>query len=276
MYTGKSIRTKDRYKYNFNKIININPNYLKEGASGVEAEEKLRSNCQNLINSLGEQLTDLQKLRIELLYSDLGQPDFYLNEIKDSLIEIRYEGAGWYVNGYGLNNYDSGRSNLASIDFSDFGGDHRDGDKHPANYCDGIGVYGAMAIVVRRCEIMGIFFRASTLPDDMFHHDTVAPGVYSFKVGTHPSSGGYKALNLYMLNDFSYAGRTLPNIKNMPGSPNPGVTGVNSHKGWNNYRGSEGCQTICQSDGDYNDYISLFNSGEKGYFHIARHVQINI
>lgn len=131
-----------------------------------------------------------------------------------------------------------------------------------------------MSIVYRNGDIVGVFFRANTLPDKIDTNDaTVAEGTYSFKVGTHPITGGYKALNLYQLNNFTESGRRLPAvIDNKDGDGY--ITGVNSHKGYINERGSEGCQTICYENNDYQDYISLFDEDEKGKFVIIRYCNL--
>lgn len=135
-----------------------------------------------------------------------------------------------------------------------------------SEWADGYGLYGAISIVYRAGDIVGVFFRASTLPDKIEIQDTVADGTYKFVVGTHPQSGGYKALNLYTLN----GSRTLPAIIDKVSGV--GVSGVNAHKGYKLYRGSEGCQTIASED--YDNYINLFKTGEEGQFYIKRYVSL--
>lgn len=190
-----------------------------------------------------------------------------------------FEGAGCYRAGNTTYPDDSYSANVSevSVNFTSLNGYHNEAG-FPSDFNDGFGLYGAMSVVYRDGDIVGVFTRASTLPDKMELADTVAEGTYSFKVGTHPESGGYKALNLYKLNDFTESGRTLPVA--IDNTLEDGISGVNSHKGFNTERGSEGCQTLQhdlnnQTDytkSDYNDYIGLFNASEKGMFVIKRYV----
>ena len=46
-----------------------------------------------------------------------------------------------------------------------------------------------MSVVYRDGDIVGVFFRASTLPDRIELHDTVAEGTYKFEVEIHMTVG---------------------------------------------------------------------------------------
>lgn len=179
--------------------------------------------------------------------------------------EFRFEGAGCYRGGTSDDGYNSSKVSKVSIDFRNLNGNHNDG--QPSSFNDGYGLFGAMSVVVRKGDIVGIFFRASTIPDKMDRCATLSEGIYSFKVGTHK---GYKALNLYKLNNFTGSGRRLPAVIDNANNDGNIIEGVNSHKGWNNERGSEGCMTITNANGDYYDYIDLFRSSEKGKFVLER------
>lgn len=263
-----------KYIYNAYKILNKNPNYTSY-VSGI------KSNIDNFINVFSEQLTTRQKNIISGLKSTFEHDYGHVYD-KDGIIEFRYEGAGCY-RGDSDNYYTPSEVSTASVDFRNLGGYHKDNDSQDG-FNDGLGLYGAMSVVYKKGDIMGVFFRASTLPDQMEFDDTVASGKYKFKVGTHPISGGYKALNLYNYNE----SRTLPAIiDHVSGN---GITGVNSHAGYKNMRGSEGCQTIyCplstdqrsklgkpyynDPNDDYNDYIKLFDQ-DNGQFIISRYVTL--
>ncbi|MFC5470166.1 hypothetical protein ACFPPD_15775 [Cohnella suwonensis] len=130
---------------------------------------------------------------------------------KMGIVEFRFEGSGSYQGGDPATpqGYNSTKVSLKSIDFTGAtttctGGKHdldyaTNGFVHAANFHTGKGLYGAMSVIYRNGDILGVFQRASTLPNKMESFDTVAPGTYKFVVGTHPMSGGYKALNLYVL-----------------------------------------------------------------------------
>jgi hypothetical protein len=167
--------------------------------------------------------------------------------------------------------YNSARVTLKSVDFTLLGGAHFDA-QVPKQWADGFGLYGAITIIYRNGDFVGVFFRSSTLPDEIERDDTVAEGVFKFIVGTHPMAGGYKSLNLYTLD----GNRTLPAaIDNASGK---GVSGVNAHKGYNTERGSEGCLTIPGNESDiitdYGRYISLYTPGESGKIIVKRLVTL--
>lgn len=136
----------------------------------------------------------------------------------------------------------------------------------PQEWDDGFGLYGAISVIYRNGDFIGILFRTSTLPDKIESHDTINQGVFKFVVGTHPMASGYKALNIYTLD----GSRTLPTaIDNTAGI---GVSDINAH------RGSEGCQTIPwevdNPNYDYERYIGLFNTNEKGKYTVQHLVKL--
>jgi len=283
MYTSVTMQTKDRYSYNGFRILNINPNHLPEGDVLSETyiancKTIVYNNIENLISQLSAQLTSRQKAALRIVGDTVrNQWDFSL---MFGVHEFRFEGAGSYRSGIDDDGYAANDPNypvsITSIDFVSRGGYHNEAG-FPTDFNDGFGLYGTMSVVYRDGEIMGVFNRASTLPDKLETYDTVAEGTYSFKVGTHPISGGYKALNIYKLNDFTSAGRTLPTAINK--TPGEGITGVNSHRGYKSYRGSEGCQTLFYdssggSNDDWTSYIGLFITTETGRFVIKRYITL--
>lgn len=275
MYTGKTLIIRDRYKYNVDKVLNVNPNYLPYQDYLSEAyiyscKNQINTNVENLITQLSDQLTYRQKAALREVSDILRyQWDFSL---MFGIHEFRFEGAGSYRAGTSDDGYNSTTVTRISVDFTNLGGYHNV-TGYPSDYNDGFGLYGAMSVIYRNGDILGVFFRASTLPDKIDVYDTISEGTFSFKVGTHPISGGYKALNLYLLNDFSAdPGRYLPAA--IDNNDDGSISGINSHKGYLNERGSEGCQTIAYENSDYDDYIALFNANETGRFFIMRYVNL--
>ncbi len=266
-YDGTTMKTQGAYKYNAFKILNTDPYYLTGSESTADKRTRLSENVDSLILSLSNQLSQRQVHCLEEMGSMFSSSAKFSTSELMGIHEFRFEGAGCYRSGIDDDGRNTSRVSRVSIDFRNLNGEHNDG--QPSDFNDGYGLYGAMAVVVRKAEIVAIFFRASTLPDEMDKDATLAEGIYSFKVGTHPISGGYKALNLYKLNNFSSSGRNLPAvIDNM--NDDGIISGVNSHMGHNTERGSEGCPTITKANDDYDDYIALFNSAETGKFVLER------
>ncbi|WP_058302159.1 hypothetical protein [Gorillibacterium timonense] len=277
MYTSSTFQTKEsgRYSYNAFVILNKSPQYLTGNTDPAYQASVISSNFATLRNAFKEQLTQRQ-------YDAIGTVLTYVMSLNAAdrmkLLEYRFEGSGVYQGGDPANpsSIDANVSRI-SVDFRQKNGQHNTawGTFVPAaKFHEGNGLYGAMSVIYRNGDIIGIFQRASTLPDKMEVADTLKPGSYKFVVGIHPMSGGssaYKALNLYKLGTTD---RTLPAlIDNTPDGASGTVSGINSHKGFNYERGSEGCQTITQLD--YDAYIALFTTGESGTFIIQHQVSIN-
>lgn len=91
----------------------------------------------------------------------------------------------------------------------------------------------------------------------------LAPGKYKFKVGTHPSTGGYKALNVYSYSNSRY---NLTTQRRSGKYGNYFVSGVNVHKGGNSWNYSVGCITLHYSQ--YTSFIGKFTSGKWGRFYL--------
>lgn len=280
MYTGSAWKYVNRYKYNAFKVLTTNPSnhsyvayspYRNTVTTGI-----IDTNFNNFLSKLSGQLTTRQVTAINEVRS-LVKSGGWNNRF--GIHEFRFEGAGCYRSGiddnsYNLNDsitHDGNPVSTVSVDFTSLNGNHNS--LAVSGFFDGFGVYGAMSVVYRDCEIMGVFFRASTLPDQMELDDTVADGNYYFKVGTHT---GYPALNLY--SDSNCSNRYLPTAIDHV-SPSTTASYINSHRGYTYYRGSEGCQTIRYNasstiDNDYQDYINLFTNGETGRFIIKRYVTL--
>lgn len=263
MYTSTTMTSIDRYSYNVHKILNKGPVYFATSDSISSKKKVIEENMNNFLGNLDSQFTTRQR---EALLDVVETLKEYTSEELNGVHEFRYEGAGNYRSGNSENDtYNSSKVSKISIDFTDRQGQHFDG-LIPEEWADGIGLYGALSVVYRQGDFLGVFFRSSTLPDQMEQDDTAKDGVYSFKVGTHPMSGGYKALNVYTLD----GSRTLPAL--IDNTAGEGISGVNSHMGYNTERGSEGCFTIPKED--YDDYIDLFNSGENGKITVKRVISV--
>jgi len=284
MYTQLEWATKDRYKYNAFKVINVSPTHLPvydymNTSRLTTLKNQINSNIANLINQLGSQFTTRQKNALTevgtIITTQFDWLEFY------GVHEFRFEGAGCYQNGNGVDDsYSPDEVSAVSVDFRNLGGNHNEAG-FPSNFNDGFGLYGAMSVVYRDGDIMAVFTRASTLPDQMEQDDTVAEGTYFFKVDFHYPPGGtsYKALRLHV--DEACTNDQLPTAIDHV-SPSGVADSINSHKGYINMRGSTGCQTL-QNDqfnesiytkSDYTNYIDLFTKGEIGKFVIRRYVTL--
>lgn len=276
MYVGSSFITKEygRYSYNAFCILNKSPQYLASSTDPAYQAGVISTNFETLRNAFKTDLTQRQ-------YDAIGTLLNYVMSLsagdRKKLIEYRFEGSGVYQGGSpGSPTTISSNVSRKSVDFRSKNGAHNSawGSFQPASgFHEGNGLYGAMSIIYRNGDIVGIFHRASTLPDKMESSDTVMSGTYKFVVGLHPMSGSnqYKALNLYK---WGTNNRALPALIDKVSDSAPGTAnGINAHKGYNTERGSEGCQTICLHD--YDMYISLFSSGEEGTFIISHQVSIN-
>lgn len=263
MYKNEIVTSKSRYSYNVNYAVNNAPNYFADNATYAVRQQTIYYNLNNFKYNIYHQLTSRQKKAFDEVIDILVRLD---DSDMSKAHEFRFEGAGTYRAGNSENDsFNSNKTSLVSIDFSKLNGAHYDNIENQ-EYADGVGLYGALTFVYRKGDLLGLFFRSSTLPDQMEIDDTVAEGKYIYKVGTHPMAGGYKALNLYTIG----MSRTLPTIiDNVSGN---GASGINAHKGYNSERGSEGCQTI--PGADYDKYIKLYRSDDSGFFYIKRYVNL--
>jgi RHS repeat-associated protein len=105
------------------------------------------------------------------------------------------------------------------------------------------------------------FYRSGTRGDN---GTEIRSGIYRYKYGTHPISGGYPALNLYTLG----GSRTLPATRT--DCKGDTASGINFHRGnplCSDTTGSLGCHVIPREG--YDDFIGQFSKGDKGlYFYI--------
>ncbi len=135
-------------------------------------------------------------------------------------------------------------------------------------------------------------YNATTLPSDNSLFGTIKEGLYEAKLGTHPMSGGYPALNIYTTSGSrfipTYGGGTNPSGGGVDGNLKT-VDGVNVHKvGINEYLGtykrsngtiggiSEGCLCIERGPNDviYNNFISNFQSGQTVGIGVLRDMRV--
>ena len=153
------------------------------------------------------------------------------------------------------------------------------------------GLYNAEAIVMNEGMILGVFTRASTLPDNPKEHATVLPGVYDYVVGRHHQGRVHTDIGqpVPVKEDGSYytykKGDQEIEIKNwqqgaykalrlqgrlpaMYGTRKDLASYINSHVGCYGKRGAEGCMTLHPDD--YLSYMNLFNWGDRGKFVIIR------
>lgn len=161
-------------------------------------------------------------------------------------------------------------------------------------------LYGAEAIIMNGGMILGVFTRASTLPDDQ-RHATICEGIYDYKVGRHHQSrhnteigqpapkdenGNYYTYPKQVWNKRTKkyeivaipiddwrkgAYKALRLQGRIPSTKNGRLdeaTGINSHYGYRTVRGSEGCQTVYGDD--YTTYIDLYEWTDYGKFIVIR------
>ena len=153
---------------------------------------------------------------------------------------------------------------------------------------DYAGLYGAEAVVMNEGMVLGVFTRASTLPDPEYIGGTIKEGVYDYVIGIHPmdsnrpvsepvanaTSSTYSGTQYIAPNLYYNGSRILPT--EYPNDKHGGLyimEGGNSHAGFLSYmgkkgKGSEGCPVLYWPD--YYDYISLYSYGEKGKYIILR------
>lgn len=286
MYTGTSFQYRDsnRYKFNAHVILNESPSYI-SSTTPQDIVVKVTANVNNLRNVFKDQLTQRQYDALGMVMDNVLSNEMSLSD-KMSIIELRFEGAGSYQNNSTDSpQYQSVNSNKVtpkSIDFKDFGGNHNAawGTFTPdASFHTGKGLYGAMTVVYKNGDIMGVFMRTSTLPDQMDVlskpspfvqqlSDTIKPDTYKAQVGTHTPTGE-KALNLRTMKGSS----SIPTLIDHEPSPSAtAATGVNAHKGYRTERGSTACQTIAPDDHSY--WINLYPSSGTFKF-IVKHL-VNI
>jgi hypothetical protein len=164
------------------------------------------------------------------------------------------------------------------------------------------GLYNAEAVVMNEGMVLGVFTRASTVPDDS-QNATVMSGVFDYQVTRHhtgrvqtevgqdpPTYVDDQGVTRYYQYDSGkvdkdkkpifkdiddwrrgsykalYLTGELPAMRG--GFRGRNATGIMSHSGWETMRGSEGCMTMWADD--YITYMGLFNSGDTGKFIIAR------
>lgn len=283
MYTGTSFQYRDsnRYKFNAHVILNQSPSFI-SSTSPQDIVVKVTANINNLRNVFKDQLTQRQYDALGTVMDEVLNNEMSLSD-KMSMIELRFEGAGSYQNNSTDSpQYQSVNSNKVtpkSIDFSDLNGKHNTawGTFVPdANFHTGKGLYGAMTVVYKNGDIMGVFMRTSTLPDQMDVlskpspfvkqlSDTIKPGMYKAVVGIHTPTGE-KALNLRTLGGSA----SIPTLIDHEPSPSTTeATGVNAHKGYRTERGSTACQTIAPEDHSY--WIGLYPSSGTFRF-VVRHL----
>lgn len=265
MYIEKSFQYRDsnRYKFNAYMILNQSPSFI-SSTSPQDIAAKVSTNIGNIRNIFKDQLTQRQYDALGTVMNTVLSASTPLSD-QTSIMEFRFEGAGVYQN----NSTDSpkyqyvnpNRITPKSIDFTDLGGKHNVawGTFVPdPNFHTGKGLYGAMTVVYKNGDILGIFMRTSTLPNQMdvlnnpspFEKqlsDTIKPGTYRAVVGIHGPTGE-KALNLRTL-DGSVLIPTL--IDHFPVPSTSGADGVNAHKGFATERGSTACQTIAPDEHQY-------------------------
>lgn len=150
--------------------------------------------------------------------------------------------------------------------------------------------------------VLGVFTRASTVPDDPANKATVMEGIYNYRVGRHHINRQATEINPPVPTKdngdyYTYEGKVrnavtkkledadlpidnwkkgaYPALRLQGGIPatygNWGTgfaTYINSHVGYDGMRGSEGCMTLYESD--YQTYMNLFNGRDKGKMIIAR------